>query len=63
MRKALKEAGWIEVKNKDFDEELDCKFSFGQNDINFRGMKKGCWINQNPNEGALTMKSDLVTSL
>jgi hypothetical protein len=45
MRKALKEAGWLEVRNRDFDDELDCKFTFGQADINFKSMKKGCWIN------------------
>jgi len=63
MRRAFAEAGWLEIKDKAYDEILDCRFCYAQSDINFKKMKPGCWINHNPGEGALTMKSDLVTSL
>ena len=63
MRRALREQGWIELRDKGYDDILDCKFCYAQGDINFKKMKPGCWINHNPGEGALTMKSDLVSSL
>jgi hypothetical protein len=46
-----------------FDHLLDMKFSFHQADIDFKRLKKGCWFNQNPGEGALTIKTELTKSL
>ena len=64
LRKALEEdPDWRECKDPMLDHMLDMKFVFSQNELDFKGMKKGCWFNHNPGEGALTLKTELSTSL
>jgi len=64
LTKALEEdPDWREETDPQYDHLLDLKFAFAQSDINFKNMKKGCWVNQNPGEAALTTKTELTQNL
>lgn len=62
FRNALLSRGWVETQDKHND-EVDLKFAFSHNDIDYHKLKNGSMFNHCRAEGSMTSKTALMTTL